>query len=120
MKRWRRKRCTKDGNYEGTWRKSGNKCGIDSWQFCVKENKLQKSTKIKKKKRNEGQHAEENTVQKKYDNIREILRKMGMKGKEITGDKIKMDLGLNKKQSTSKICEKNPMNSSKATSITPV
>lgn len=46
--------------------------------------------------------------------------KMGMKGKEITGDKIKMDLGLNKKESTSKICEKNPMNSSKATSITPV
>ena len=59
-------------------------------------------------------------MQKKYDNIREILRKMGMKGKEITGDKIQMDLGLNKKESTSKICEKNPMNSSKATSITPV
>ena len=59
-------------------------------------------------------------MQKKYDNIKEILMKMGMKGKEITGDKIKMNLGLNKKESTSKICERNPMNSSKATSITAV
>ena len=46
--------------------------------------------------------------------------KMGMKDKEITSDKIKMNLGLNKKESTSKICERNPMNSSKATSITAV
>ena len=43
-----------------------------------------------------------------------------MKAKGITGDKIKMNLGLNKKESTSKICETNPLNSSRATYITPV
>lgn len=59
-------------------------------------------------------------MQKEYDDVREILMNMEMKSKEITGNKIKINIGLNKKESISKICETNPMNSSKATSITPI
>ena len=50
---------------------------------------------LEKEERNEGQHVEETTVRKWYDNISEILINKGMKSKEMTG-KDKINIGVNK------------------------